>query len=149
MLTVAFAFVSATALAADWHVAPSGVDGSSGSEAQPLATLEHALGRAASGDTILLQRGGTYRVGAIDVGSDLHLAAYGSGDPPTVTGSQLVSLTGTWSQNASVRTAGVSGARRTSSSRKKRASWGRSGRWVPAPGRACPRRPSERPHRQR
>jgi len=107
MLAVALVFVGASALAADWHVAPDGVDGAAGSEAAPLATLEHALGRAGSGDAILLQRGGTYRIGPIDVGSDLHIAAYGVGEPPTVTGSRQVSMTGSWLQNASVRTAAI------------------------------------------
>lgn len=46
-------------LLSTWYVAPTGVDGAAGSLAAPMKTVQYALGRAQSGDTITL-RGGTY-----------------------------------------------------------------------------------------
>lgn len=93
--------------AADWHVAPGGVDGAAGTEDAPLATLAHAVSRAASGDSILLARGGTYAADDVNVGSGRHLDAYGTGADPVVTASVVTAMTGTWGMNANVLTASV------------------------------------------
>lgn len=95
--------VATAAPGAVWHVAPDGTDGAAGTEQEPLATFEHALSRARSGDTILLERGGTFRVGALSA-DGLTIAAYGTGEPPTLTGSVIVTLGGTWPRNPAVRT---------------------------------------------
>ncbi|HRK32812.1 MAG TPA: right-handed parallel beta-helix repeat-containing protein [Tepidisphaeraceae bacterium] len=50
-----------TALAADWYVAPTGLDANNGSLNTPFATITKAVTTAAAGDTIFL-RGGTYNV---------------------------------------------------------------------------------------
>jgi hypothetical protein len=93
--------------AADWHVAPGGVDGTDGTEAAPLETVEHAVSRAGAGDRILLRRGGTYRVSGLDLGRDLSVTAYGGGADPVLTASMEVDLPDTWAGNASVRTGAV------------------------------------------
>lgn len=112
-VTIAVVLMLTTAMklhARDWHVAPDGVDGGPGTVAEPLATLSHAVGRASSGDSILLQRGGTYFASGLDAGSGLAITAYGNGDRPVVTGSVRVELPGAWGVNPSVRTGSV-GAR--------------------------------------
>ena len=95
-----------SAWAADWYVAPGGVNGGAGSEASPLATVEHAVSRASAGDTIHLQRGGEYPVVGLTV-SGMELAAYGAGPAPILTASTQVSLPDTWGMNANVRTGPV------------------------------------------
>jgi parallel beta-helix repeat protein len=98
---------STPAVAVDWHVAPGGVDGGPGTSAEPLATLVHAVDRAGAGDTILLQRGGTYEALDLDVGSNLSIGAYGNGERPILTASVRVNLPGTWGANPLVRTGAV------------------------------------------
>jgi parallel beta-helix repeat protein len=93
--------------ARDWYVAPNGIDGSPGTVAEPLATLAHAVGRASAGDSILLERGGTYFASGLNAGSNLSVTAYGNGPRPIITGSFAVSLTGIWGANPSVRTGSV------------------------------------------
>ena len=93
----------------DWHVAPGGADGSAGTVAEPLATLGHAVARASSGDSILLDRGGTYFASDLSVPSGLSVRAYGNGARPILTGSVRAHLTGTWPQNPAVRTGAVPG----------------------------------------
>jgi parallel beta-helix repeat protein len=88
-------------------VAPGGVDGGAGTTSEPLATIAHAVGRAGSGDSILLERGGTYFASNLNVGSGLSFSAYGNGARPVVTGSTGAAMTGTWGQNPSVRTGTV------------------------------------------
>ena len=78
-----------------------------GTIAEPLATVAHAVGRASTGDSILLERGGTYFASDLNAGSDLSVTAYGNGPRPIVTGSVRVSLSGTWGANPSVRTGSV------------------------------------------
>ncbi|MCP4902351.1 MAG: right-handed parallel beta-helix repeat-containing protein [bacterium] len=108
VLIVILLSVTATGFATDWHVAPGGIDGASGTPANPLATLAHAVSRASSGDHILLLRGGTYHALDVNVGNDLAIGAYGEGDLPILTASVEVSLPGTWPQNTAVRTGPVS-----------------------------------------
>ena len=99
--------VSATAGARDWHVAPGGVDGSTGTIAEPLATIAHAVDRASAGDSILLERGGTYFASDLNAGSSLGVSAYGNGPRPILTGSVRVNLPGVWGSNPQVRTGTV------------------------------------------
>jgi len=94
--------------ARDWHVAPGGVDGAAGTTTEPLATVAHAVSRASAGDSILLERGGTYFASDLNAGSSLSVAAYGNGPLPIVTSSLRVNLPGTWGSNPSVRTGSVS-----------------------------------------
>ncbi|MBI5542243.1 MAG: right-handed parallel beta-helix repeat-containing protein, partial [Deltaproteobacteria bacterium] len=101
------ALLSSPALAADWHVAPGGVDGAAGSQQAPLATLPHAVSRASGTDRILLRRGGTYLVTNLDAGATLQIAAYGDGPDPVITASAVVGLPGTWASNPLVRTGPV------------------------------------------
>ncbi len=91
---------------ADWYVAPGGNDAASGSQAEPLATISQALTRSGGGDRILLQRGGTWR-GSFSIGGGRQLLAYGSGANPVVTTSTVVTMSGTWPTNPTVRTGGV------------------------------------------
>jgi len=101
------AVLTGTTWARDWNVAPTGVDGGPGTVAEPLATLAHAVDRTGSGDTILLERGGTYRALDLNVGSDLDITAYGNGSRPIVTASIRVALPGTWGTSPAVRTGPV------------------------------------------
>ena len=107
VMALAVSLWSLTAVARDWHVAPGGVDGSPGTIAEPLATIAHTVGRASAGDSILLERGGTYRALDLNAGSSLSMSAYGNGERPIITGSVRVSMPGTWGQNPSVRTGNV------------------------------------------
>ncbi len=108
VITFVIAFGPAVPAAArDWHVAPGGIDGGPGTEAEPLATLAHAVGRATTGDSILLARGGTYRALDLDAGSGLNITAYGNGAQPILTASTRATLTGTWAANPAVRTGSV------------------------------------------
>ncbi|MDY0001387.1 MAG: right-handed parallel beta-helix repeat-containing protein [Polyangia bacterium] len=104
ILALALFLAPATALAADWHVAPWGVDGEEGTEAAPLFSLAHALERSGAGDRILLERGGAYAAQNVTVSGGRTVAAYGVGADPVLTGSVEVVLDGTWAQNAAVRT---------------------------------------------
>ncbi len=106
-LAASVILVSVTAEARDWHVAPGGVDGGAGTIGDPLATIAHAVSRAAAGDAILLERGGTYFADDLAAGSGLSVAAYGNGVRPIVTGSVRVNLAGTWGANPAVRTGTV------------------------------------------
>jgi parallel beta-helix repeat protein len=107
LLTATVLGVAATAQARDWYVAPDGVDGGPGTIDEPLATLAHAVGRAGSGDSILLERGGTFRAFDLSVGAGRTIAAYGSGARPVLTGSARVELFGVWGGNPAVRTGAV------------------------------------------
>jgi len=98
---------SVTAGARDWYVAPGGVDGGAGTTSEPLATVAHAVSRSATGDSILLERGGTYFASDLNAGSGISITAFGNGALPIVTGSLRVSLPDTWGPNPSVRTGAV------------------------------------------
>jgi len=100
-------FVPSAALAADWHVAPNGLDEAAGTSAAPLASVARAVERSASGDRILLRRGGTYAAADLDVGAGRQILAYGTGEDPVLTASAEVQMTGAWEENAVVRTAAV------------------------------------------
>ncbi len=106
LLAALAVLIPCRALAADWHVAPNGVDGAAGSAQAPLATFAHAVSRAASGDRLLLQRGGRYVVNDQAV-SGLEVGAYGDGAAPILTASLEVELSGTWANNPNVRTGPV------------------------------------------
>ncbi len=103
----AVVMAAGTAVARDWCVAPDGVDGASGTIAAPLATVAHAVSRAAARDRILLERGGTYFAQDLAAGSALSFDAYGRGDRPILTSSVPATLSGTWGGNPAVRTAAV------------------------------------------
>lgn len=107
LLTLSGVLLATEGGAREWYVAPAGVDGGAGTETTPLATLAHAIGRASAGDTVLLQRGGTYPAMDLDVASGLALNAWGSGARPVVTGSARVTMTGVWGADPAVRTATV------------------------------------------
>ena len=92
--------------ATDWYVSPAGNDGAAGNQGAPWATIGKALSTSAGGDRILLQRGGTWR-GTFTIDAGRVLDAYGSGNPPEITGSTVVSMTGNWSSNPNVRTGAV------------------------------------------
>jgi parallel beta-helix repeat protein len=108
VLLLAISIGANRADARDWHVAPDGIDGGPGTVAEPLATAAHAVSRAAGGDRVLFQRGGVYTAFDLAIGSNLSLDAYGNGEPPVLTGSQRVTLTGAWGSNPAVRTGSVS-----------------------------------------
>ncbi|MGC4120973.1 MAG: right-handed parallel beta-helix repeat-containing protein [Myxococcales bacterium] len=98
---------AARSQAADWHVAPGGVDGAAGSEAAPLSTLAHAVTRAGGSDRVRLQRGGSYFASEVALGNGRQLLAYGSGADPVVTGSVPAAMTGSWTTDANVKTGPV------------------------------------------
>jgi parallel beta-helix repeat protein len=106
-LLALFVLLPSGTLAADWHVAPGGVNGAAGTEAEPLETVAHAVTRAGAGDRILLRSDGTYQVTNLDVGSGLEITAYGNGADPILTASFEVDLPDTWAQNNQVRTGTV------------------------------------------
>ncbi len=108
VVLTAFAIAaSVTVGARDWYVAPGGVDGGAGTTSEPLATVAHAVSRASTGDSILLERGGTYFASDLNAGSGISITAFGNGALPIVTGSLRVGLPGTWGPNPSVRTGAV------------------------------------------
>ncbi len=91
-----------TAPAVDYHVSATGNDSNTGlSDGQALATVSAALGKTASGDRVLLKRGGTYR-GTFTLTSGRTLSAYGSGALPIVTASTVVAPTGSGIKTAAV-----------------------------------------------
>lgn len=93
------------------HVAENGSDNASGSEADPLATVAEAIGRSASGDTVLLRRGDTFREGGLNLGGNRTLGAYGDpGNPlPNISGSVIVEGLSPWDANPEVLTVSLSG----------------------------------------
>jgi parallel beta-helix repeat protein len=93
--------------AAEIYVASSGVEGSAGSCVAPLASFAEAAAYAREGDTILLERGGTYVGSDAVVGRGVEVTAYGAGADPIMTGSVVVATPGTWAQNPAVRTGAV------------------------------------------
>jgi hypothetical protein len=52
-----FAATSSAALAATWHVSPTGSDTGAGSEAAPFKTIQRAVTATAAGDTVLVHAG--------------------------------------------------------------------------------------------
>lgn len=92
----------ADVMAADYYVAPGGNDTNTGtSTGAPLATVAAALAKTASGDRVLLRRGGTYR-GTFTFPAGRTLTAYDSGALPVVTASTVVTPTGGTIKTASV-----------------------------------------------
>jgi parallel beta-helix repeat protein len=88
--------------AVDYYVAPGGDDTNTGTSAgSPLATVTAALLKTASGDRVLLRRGGTYR-GTFTLPTGRTLTAYDSGALPVVTACTLVTPTGGTIKTASV-----------------------------------------------
>jgi hypothetical protein len=92
--------------AADYYVAPGGSDGNTGTQVSPWATIAKAMTSSASNDRIYLARGGTWRE-TFTIGGNRQLLAYGSGADPVITGSRVVTMTGTWGSNSNVRTGSV------------------------------------------
>jgi hypothetical protein len=88
--------------AATFHVAPTGADTNPGTIEAPLATPPKGLDVAQPGDSVLLQRGATFR-GALRFPRDgaeeqpIRLGAYGEGPKPEILGS--IAATG-WEQHA-------------------------------------------------
>ena len=109
VLVVAAVLVAGSTIASarEWYVAPDGIDGAAGTMTDPVATPAHAVSRASSGDTILLERGGSYRAVDLDAGSSLAFDAWGNGARPILTVSLRVAVPGTWASNPSVRTGPV------------------------------------------
>ncbi len=108
MRSVLLVFLAAPALAADWYVAPTGQDSNAGTSTAPFATIGAARTRSGTGDRILLARDGTYFAAGLDVGSGRTVTAWGTGAAPVLTASRPITLTGTWPQDARVRTAASS-----------------------------------------
>jgi len=104
--------VTYAASAAEWYVSPTGNDSASGSQSSPWATIARALSGSGNNDRILLQRGGIWRE-TFTIGGNRELNAYGSGTPPVVTASTVVTMTGTWVSNAQIRTASVAAEARS------------------------------------
>jgi hypothetical protein len=77
LLLIASAWCSITA--AEYAVAPPplGDDGNSGSATSPFATLNKALSRAGSGDTVHVLRGGVYRESSLDFRDGVTVRASG------------------------------------------------------------------------
>ncbi|MBU0606574.1 MAG: right-handed parallel beta-helix repeat-containing protein [Armatimonadetes bacterium] len=84
--------LAAVASAATFHVAPTGADTNPGTLDAPFATPQKGLDVAQPGDTVLLQRGATFR-GALRFPRDgaeeqpIRLDAYGDGPRPEILGS--------------------------------------------------------------
>ncbi|HEX3134342.1 MAG TPA: right-handed parallel beta-helix repeat-containing protein, partial [Planctomycetota bacterium] len=90
--------------ATDYYVAPApaGDDTHTGlSSGAALATVSAALAKTASGDRVLLQRGGTYR-GTFTMQAGRTLTDYDSGALPVVTASTVVTPTGGTIKTASI-----------------------------------------------
>ncbi len=111
LITIAGLMLGLQALisAADHHVAPPpfGDDGHDGSQVTPLASLQAAIDRSDAGDRILLQRGGVWREAGATLPDGVAIGAWGEGAVPELTGSRMIALSGTWADNAAVRTAAV------------------------------------------
>ena len=91
--TIGFASVY-TAPGGAIYVATDGDDGSGdGTSGNEFATLTHALSVASNGDTIVM-RGGTYRVGAINVAKEVTIQGY-QGDEVWFDGADIIS-SGSW-----------------------------------------------------
>ena len=70
-----------------YYVSTFGSDENSGlSEDAPFATIKKAISVCADGDTVLLQRGCTFR-GNVSIDKAITLSAYGKGDKPKIYGS--------------------------------------------------------------
>jgi parallel beta-helix repeat protein len=105
------AAVAGHAVGADLLVAP-GQPGGNGSRERPFASLKEAFARAASGDTVHLLRGGTYReAGGLDFRSGVTVTAGGPAElpAPVVTTSVVVPGLTPWAKNPKVLTATVPG----------------------------------------
>src|SRR5579864_4548532 len=92
-LVAMLAAAAGPCLAANYYVSPSGLDANNGtSTATPWLTLAHVNGRSFSpGDTIYLQRGGTWSEPLIPPSSGtsanpILFDAYGTGAAPVITG---------------------------------------------------------------
>lgn len=85
--------LAASAPAATYHVSNSASsDSYPGTEAQPFATLTKALSASGWGDTVLLARGSTFRIGGLNLGSSRTFAAYGTTTlpNPVIAGSDVI-----------------------------------------------------------
>ena len=94
----------------DYYVDPSnGSDADAGtSPATAFLTLAKAAAAAGAADTILLASGGTCRAGSLTV-NGAAVAAYGSGVPPVITATTVVTGWTPWATNPAVLTAQVTG----------------------------------------
>lgn len=89
--------------AVTYYVSPTGNDSAAGTTtAAPWRTVAHVnTATFGSGDSILFQRGGTWREMLVPPASGIYFGAYGSGSRPVISGADL--LAGTWTAtNASV-----------------------------------------------
>lgn len=103
ILVSAFAMLLTTHLfASDVTVAPppAGQDSNDGSQGAPFATIAKALGATASGDRILLRRGGTWRETFTLAGNRQLLAEPGTGTAPTITASTVAA--GPWTTSGTL-----------------------------------------------
>jgi parallel beta-helix repeat protein len=85
--------LATSAPAATYYVSNAGSsDSYAGSEAQPFATLTKALSASGWGDTVLLARGSTFRIGGLDLGSSRTFRAYGTAalPNPVIAGSGVI-----------------------------------------------------------
>ena len=57
VLFASFTLAATSALAAEWFVSPTGSDSAAGTEAAPWRTIQHAVGEAQAGDTVVLLPG--------------------------------------------------------------------------------------------
>ncbi len=82
--------------AAEFYVAQTGDDNDAGTQAEPFATVAHALSEAGNGDTVLLERGSVFRESGLNAPNGVTITDYGDpADPlPALVGS--VEVTG-WS----------------------------------------------------
>ncbi len=84
---------AASAPAATYHVSNSASsDSYPGTEAQPFATVAHAITASSSGDTIHLARGSTFREGGLNLRRSRTLGAYGDASlpQPVLSGSDVI-----------------------------------------------------------
>jgi hypothetical protein len=94
----------------DYYVDPTnGSDAQAGtSAATAFLSLAKAVATAGAPDTILLASGGTCRAGSLTV-NGAAVAAYGSGVPPVITATTVVTGWSPWASNPAVLTAQVTG----------------------------------------
>jgi len=80
----------------------SGVAASGGgtSSSSPLKTVAEAVSRASSGDSVLLKRGDVFRESVAFTQGGIVIGAYGSGEPPVMSGG--IAITG-WTKQAGAR----------------------------------------------